>query len=76
LLPILEQENTLIYICGLKGMETGIYRMLLELGLPGYLEWRKDAPEPGDLGDVLASLSDSDLKKRIRTTERVFEEVY
>ena len=74
--PILEQENTLIYICGLKGMETGIYRMLLELGLPGYLEWRKDAPEPEELGDVLASLSDSDLKKRIRTTERVFEEVY
>ena len=74
--PILEQDNTLIYICGLKGMETGIYRELLRMGLPGYLEWKKDAPEPESLESTLKTLTDSELKKQIRTTERVFEEVY
>ncbi|HLR31687.1 MAG TPA: hypothetical protein VK074_04320, partial [Fodinibius sp.] len=28
--PLLEKENTLLYICGLKGMESGIYRALAQ----------------------------------------------
>jgi ferredoxin--NADP+ reductase len=37
LIPILKQDNTLIYICGLKGMETGILTTLLKHGLTDYV---------------------------------------
>lgn len=36
-LPILKKGNTLIYICGLKGMETGIYQGLLANDLYDYV---------------------------------------
>src|SRR5690606_31827026 len=35
--PILKKPNTLIYVCGLKGMETGIYQILAQQGLWDYI---------------------------------------
>lgn len=35
--PILRKDNTLIYICGLKGMEDGILKTLHKQGLSGYV---------------------------------------
>lgn len=35
--PILRKDNTLIYICGLKGMEDGILKTLLKQGLTAYV---------------------------------------
>lgn len=35
--PILRKDNTLIYICGLKGMEDGILKTLHKQGLAGYV---------------------------------------
>ncbi len=70
LLPILKQENTLIYICGLKGMESGIYRELLQRGLTGYFDIRKELPE--DINEIPRD----DLKKYIKPSVRTFEEVY
>ena len=70
--PILEKPNTLIYICGLKGMESGIYREIVRMGLDGYFEWKGD-PLDTEAADAL---SDSEFKRKIRTTARVFEEVY
>lgn len=35
--PILRKDNTLIYICGLKGMEEGILKTLLKQGLTAYV---------------------------------------
>ena len=70
LLPILKKDNTLIYICGLKGMESGIYKELLRLGLGGYLDIRKNLPE--DLNEIPRS----DIKKFMKPSARTFEEVY
>lgn len=70
LLPILQKKNTLIYICGLKGMETGIYKELLRLGLEEYLDIRKKLPE--DLNEIPRG----DFKMFIKPSNRTFEEVY
>jgi ferredoxin--NADP+ reductase len=68
--PVLWADNTLIYICGLKGMETGIYRQLLDMDLTGYFELRE-----GWTGDASA-LDDEQLKKAAKAGPRIFEEVY
>ncbi|WP_069132841.1 FAD-binding oxidoreductase [Rhodohalobacter halophilus] len=70
LFPILKKENTLIYICGLKGMETGIYIELLRLGLEEYLDIRKKLPE--DLNEIPRDK----IKRFIKPSDRTFEEVY
>ncbi|MFO7799052.1 FAD-binding oxidoreductase [Rhodohalobacter sp.] len=70
LLPILRKKNTLIYICGLKGMEIGIYKELLRLGLDEYLDIRKKLPE--DLNDIPRN----DFKQFMKPSARTFEEVY
>jgi ferredoxin--NADP+ reductase len=69
--PILEQDNTLMYICGLKGMETGIYQMMAQSGLDGYY----DISEELKAKDVFEWTSD-DIKSGINPTDRVFVEVY
>ncbi len=46
--PILRRENTLIYVCGLKGMEDGIYRMLDKHGIGGYFERGERGIKPTD----------------------------
>jgi len=70
LLPILKKDNTLIYICGLKGMEAGIYKEILRLGIDGYIDIRTKLPE--DLNEIPRG----DLKKFIKPSSRMFEEVY
>jgi ferredoxin--NADP+ reductase len=70
LTPILAKENTLIYICGMKGMESGIYLQLLKQNLLGYLEIRKELPE--DLNNIPRDK----MKRFVKPTDRTFEEVY
>jgi ferredoxin--NADP+ reductase len=70
LLPILKQNNTLIYICGLKGMETGIYRELLRRDLTGYFDIRKELPE--DVNEIPRDK----FKRFVKPSVRTFEEVY
>lgn len=69
--PILEKENTLMYICGLKGMESGIYRALGQKNLDEYLDIREPAaskrPEDWD---------EKDLKRYVKPSSRTFVEVY
>lgn len=67
---ILEKENTLIYICGMKGMESGIYTELLKQGYEDYLDIRKELPE--DLNEIPRDK----FKRFIRPSARIFEEVY
>ena len=69
--PILEKENTLLYICGLKGMESGIYRTLANKGFKEYLDVREPAieKEPDDWDD-------NDLKRYVKPSARTFVEVY
>ncbi len=69
--PILAQDNTLIYICGLKGMETGIYKTLIENGLPGYCSL---APELE--GRDPSTWTREEMRTGLKPTARTFVEVY
>ncbi len=69
--PILEKDNTLIYVCGLEGMETGIFRILAMMGLYDYLELKEDV-QGVDPMDWTAD----QLKKKVKAGERMFLEVY
>ena len=71
LLPIVRRDNTLIYICGLKGMETGIYKLLAQAGLTDYFT----------ISEELLSIDPSqwsydDMKYGLKPNDRVFLEVY
>jgi ferredoxin--NADP+ reductase len=69
--PILSKQNTLIYLCGMKGMETGIYKNLATKGFMDYLVLK------GDLSDRDPnSWSWEELKKMVKPSDRTFEEVY
>ncbi|AXJ01183.1 ferredoxin--NADP+ reductase [Cyclonatronum proteinivorum] len=66
--PMLRQDNTLIYICGLKGMETGIIKGLIHQNHTDYLRIKNPA--------ALTQLPDEDLKKSVKPGDRMFLEVY
>ena len=69
--PILSKQNTLIYLCGMKGMETGIYKNLATKGFMDYLVLK------GNLSDRDPnSWSWEELKKMVKPSDRTFEEVY
>jgi ferredoxin--NADP+ reductase len=64
---LLADESTLLYMCGLKGMEDGIYRHLLELGIVDqYLNWPDDIPR--ELANV--------TERKVRAGARCMVEVY
>ncbi|MHC4129602.1 MAG: ferredoxin reductase domain-containing protein [Planctomycetota bacterium] len=70
--PLLESPRTLIYMCGLLGMDWGVYRALVEAGLA----------EPYiTLGDEIAGLGPKEwtsklVKRQIRPTARCMVECY
>jgi ferredoxin--NADP+ reductase len=68
--PILKQENTLIYVCGLKGMETGIYQILAQQGFLDYLKVSDElmAKDP-------STWSWDDIKS-VKPSDRMHVEVY
>jgi ferredoxin--NADP+ reductase len=69
---MLQSPRTLIYVCGLAGMQTGVFRTLASLGLAeGYLE----------VGEELAGIdpldwSDEQIRRRVRHRGRCMLEVY
>lgn len=69
--PIFEQENTLIYICGLKGMETGIYQNLARNGHKDYLVIKGDFAEQHP-----DEWNWEEMKRNVKPSSRTFEEVY
>jgi ferredoxin--NADP+ reductase len=73
-LPLLEDERTLVYICGLAGMELGIFQKLAgilpEQALEQYLRI-----DPAVSADTLA-WERSMIQRQIRPTRRIFLEVY
>jgi len=67
--PVLASERTLLYICGIEGMQVGIYRLLETLGVAGnYLK----------LPDESFSLAEADKAaiKRVKPADRCMVEVY
>jgi ferredoxin--NADP+ reductase len=73
-MPLLEGERTLVYICGLSGMEVGILqamaRMLPERVLGRYLE--ADAKAMSQIDNWQRRM----IPREVRPTPRVFIEVY
>ena len=69
---LLEDPRTLIYVCGLEGMQFGIYQALARHGLAdGYLNIGEElAEQPAD------DWRFSDIKRRIKPTARCMLEVY
>ena len=69
--PILGADNTLIYLCGMKGMETGIYHNLAKKGFMDYLRLggELEGKDPAEWGW-------EELKKEVKPSDRTFEEVY
>ena len=69
--PILGKDNTLIYLCGMKGMESGIYHNLAKKGFMDYLRL-KGQPESEDPNEW----SWEEVKDMLKPSDRTFEEVY
>lgn len=69
--PILGKDNTLIYLCGMKGMESGIYHNLAKKGFLDYLLLKGEiaTKEPSEW-------SWEEVKTLIKPSSRTFEEVY
>jgi ferredoxin--NADP+ reductase len=73
-LPMLSSERTLIYMCGLAGMEVGIYQQLARL-LTGEALEQYLTIEPEALADVSAWTAKT-VRRDVRGTDRVFVETY
>ena len=69
---MLRSPRTLIYVCGLAGMQMGLFRMLAEKGLgAGYLTVDEQIAQV-----PAAEWTDEHLKRRVRPTHRCMIEVY
>lgn len=72
--PTLQNGETLIYVCGIAGMELGVFQTLARTltgdALARYLEC-----DSATLADV-ANWSRATLHKQVKCTDRVFTEVY
>ena len=64
--PILQKPNTLIYVCGLKGMETGIYQILAHQGLWDYITVKDDLMQKNPL-----SWTYDELKTGVKSSDRM-----
>lgn len=74
LLPILAGERALLYICGIAGMELGIFQELAGL-LPEHAREQYLHCEAEALADI-AGWTRRMIPKQLRPTRRVFLEVY
>jgi Na+-transporting NADH:ubiquinone oxidoreductase subunit NqrF len=66
---VLGSDRTLLYICGIEGMQIGIYRLLQELGVAE--EYLKLPDEGLDL-----TTADAATIKRVKPAARCMVEVY
>ena len=70
--PLLAGGRTVLYLCGLIGMQYSVFRRLAMLGLlDGYA-----TIEPGALGSDPAQWAPRDMKRAIKPTESCMIEVY
>ncbi len=70
--PMLENPRTLIYICGLLGMQLGIYQVLGGRGLTdGYLKIHDEVA-----GKDPREWTPQEIKRHVRATPRCMVEVY
>jgi ferredoxin--NADP+ reductase len=74
LIPVLESQRTLVYVCGIAGMELGVFqRMTTELSPAAREQYLGvDAEVQQDVGAWTRRM----IHKQVRPTRRVFLEVY
>lgn len=74
LMPMLTSDRTLIYICGLAGMELGVFQTLARMLPPETLvNYLQPAPE---IADDIDQWERQMIPKKLKRTKRVFLEVY
>ncbi len=72
--PMLASDRTLIYICGIAGMELGVFQTLAKLLPPDQLaQYLELAPE---IANDIDHWERKMIPKKIKKTKRVFLEVY
>ncbi len=70
--PLLADSETIVYVCGLMGMQYGMYKTFADLGVgDGYFTVKDDLA-----GVPPAEWSTDQMKKSIRATHRCILEVY
>lgn len=74
ILPMLHSDRGLVYICGLAGMEVGIFQEMAEHLPASVLEQYLDV-DPQAMSDI-NSWNRKMINKQIKATRRVFLEVY
>lgn len=74
LAPMLASERTLIYICGLAGMELGVFQTLAKMLPPDQLAQYLSVPD--ELAGDVDNWERSMIPKQLKKTKRVFLEVY
>ena len=74
LLPLLSQKTTLMYLCGLKGMEFGIYPWLYRIN-SNLVNLPKGMSDQ-DIQSLPASAKEWSQVERARDKDRLFKETY
>lgn len=74
LMPMLTSERTLIYICGLAGMELGVFQTLAKLLSPEALSQYLSVSD--ELLSDVDNWERSMIPKQLKKTKRMFLEVY
>ena len=74
LIPLLEQPNTLLYMCGLKGMEYGIYPWLFRVGLN--LVTLPEGLTVGEIERLPRDAAEWSKIERLRDRKRLLKETY
>lgn len=74
LLPVLKSERALIYVCGIAGMEIGLFKQLATHLAGSHLDQYLQVS--GEAMAEIHSWGRGMLNKQIKPTERVFLEVY
>lgn len=74
LLPMLASDRTLIYICGIAGMELGVFKAMARL-LPSKALEQYLQIDPAAMDDV-GAWSRRMINREVKPTRRVFLEVY
>jgi ferredoxin--NADP+ reductase len=74
LVPMLASERTLIYICGLAGMELGVFQQLARLLTPDQLAQYLSISD--ELLKDVDNWDRSMIPKKLKKTKRMFLEVY
>ncbi len=74
LVPFLESPRTLVYVCGIAGMELGVFQQMARV-LPASARDQYVEVEIAAMADI-AGWTRTMLHKQVRPTRRVFMEVY